>query len=41
MNVKCSNCKGRGTVEGKQHTKSGKPYDKVCPECNGVGHYRV
>lgn len=42
MNVKCEDCKGRGTInrDGKM-TKAGKPYDLVCAQCNGVGHYRV
>lgn len=41
MNRKCMPCKGRGVInrDGKM-TKTGKPYDVVCPSCNGVGHYR-
>lgn len=40
MNRRCPNCNGKGLIskDGRK-TISGKPYDLVCPQCNGVGHY--
>jgi DnaJ-class molecular chaperone len=41
-NVRCEACDGRGIQNRNgKGTKTGKPYDVVCPNCNGVGHYRA
>lgn len=38
MNTKCNRCRGQGVLARDGHaTKTGKPYDVCCPNCNGRG----
>lgn len=42
MNKRCKKCKGSGMVQMKNEMKrgNGQPYTLVCPDCQGVGHFR-
>lgn len=41
MNKRCRKCKGTGAVQkdGKD-IGNGQSYTLVCPDCQGVGHFR-
>lgn len=34
---RCERCRGKGFIAGDKPTRTGKPYDLVCPNCNGRG----
>jgi DnaJ-class molecular chaperone len=42
MRKKCDECKGRGMIQREgRGTVTKKPYDLVCPVCNGRGHHEA